>query len=137
AGNATTSAAVSVIVSNADTTPPTVAVTAPLAGSTVSGTVTVSASASDNVGVSGVQFFVDGTAVGPLDTAAPYSYSWNTTTLSNGTHVLSAKATDAAGNATTSAAVTVTVSNAVANSGLVAAYSFDQGSGSVLTDLSG
>src|SRR5205085_1127570 len=110
AGNATTSAAVSVTVDNAA---PTVAVTAPAASSMVSGTVTVKATASDNVGVSGVQFFVDGTAVGTLSTTAPYSYSWNTTGLSDGSHTLTAKATDAAGNATTSAAVSVTVNNTV------------------------
>ena len=45
----------------ADTTPPTVSVTAPAAGATVSGSVTVSAGASDNTGVAGVQFKVDGT----------------------------------------------------------------------------
>ena len=115
AGNQTTSAAVTVTVSNApppDTTPPTVSITSPSSGATVSGTTTVSASASDNVGVAGVQFFVDGSAVGSEDTTSPYSVSWNTTTVANGSHSLTARARDAAGNQTTSAAVTVTVSNA-------------------------
>ena len=94
-----------------DTTPPTVALTAPTAG-TVSGTVTVSANAADNVGVAGVQFLVDNTALGAQDTAAPYSVSWNTTTATNGSHTLTALARDAAGNTTTSAAVPVTVANA-------------------------
>ena len=95
-----------------DTTPPTVAVTAPAGGATVSGTtVAVTASASDNVGVTSVQFKLDGVNLGTADTTAPYSVSWNSTTASNGTHTLTAVATDAAGNTTTSAPVTVTVSN--------------------------
>lgn len=112
AGNTTTSAQVAVKVSNTtDTTPPTVSMTAPANGATVSGTVTVSANASDNVGVASVQFQLDGANLGSLDTATPYSVSWNTTTASNGSHTLHAIAKDAAGNSTTSANVTVTVSN--------------------------
>jgi YD repeat-containing protein len=70
--------------------------------------VTLTATASDNVGVAGVQFLVDGTPLAAEDTAAPYSASWNTTTATNGTHTLTALARDAAGNTTTST-VTVTV----------------------------
>jgi hypothetical protein len=110
AGNATTSSAVTVTVSN-DTSPPIVTITSPASGSTVSGTVTVTASASDNVGVAGVQFTLDGANLGAEDTSAPYAVSWNTSTASNGSHTLTARARDAAGNATTSSAVTVTVSN--------------------------
>jgi hypothetical protein len=94
-----------------DTTPPTVAITAPAPGATVSGTVTVTASASDNVGVAGVQFLVDGTNLGTEVTIPPYTLSWNTGTTSNGAHILSARARDAAGNAATAANVSVTVSN--------------------------
>jgi hypothetical protein len=95
-----------------DTTPPTVSLTAPTAGSTVSGaSVTLSASAADNVAVTGVQFKVDGNNVGNEDTASPYSINWNTTGVSNGSHILTALARDAAGNTTTSSSVTVTVSN--------------------------
>src|SRR5207244_13172565 len=82
------SSAVTVTVSNADTTPPTVSLTAPGNGATVSGTTTVSASASDNVGAAGVQFLVDGSNLGSEDTASPYSVSWNTSTASNGSHSL-------------------------------------------------
>ena len=96
-----------------DTTSPTVSVTAPANGSTVSGTVTVSANASDNTGVSGVQFLLDGTNLGAEDTTSPYAVSWNTTTATNGSHTLTARARDAAGNTTTSSSVTVTVSNAL------------------------
>ena len=99
-------------LSTPDTTPPTVSVTAPAAGATVSGsTVTVSASASDNVSVAGVQFKLDGANLGAEDTASPYSVTWNTTTAANGTHQLTAVARDSSGNTATSAAVSVTVSN--------------------------
>ena len=94
-----------------DTTSPTVSVTAPANGSTVSGTVTVSANASDNTGVSGVQFLLDGTNLGAEDTTSPYAVSWNTTTATNGSHTLTARARDAAGNMTTSSFVSVTVDN--------------------------
>ena len=111
AGNVGASAPISVTVSNADTAAPTVAVTAPAAGATVSGTVTVSASASDDSGqVASVQFKLDGQDLGPPDTTAPYSLSWNTTAVANGTHTLGAQATDPAGNSAT-ASISVTVSN--------------------------
>jgi hypothetical protein len=95
----------------ADTTPPTVSLTAPLAGATVSGTVSVTASASDDVAVAGVQFQLDGVNLGSLDSAAPYSVSWDTTFASNGSHTLRAIATDTSNNSATSSSVTVQVSN--------------------------
>jgi parallel beta-helix repeat protein len=113
AGN-TRMASVTVTASNApppDATPPTVTITSPASGSTVSGTIPVSADASDDVGVIGVQFRLDGAPLGPEVTAAPYSVTWDTTPAGNGsTHTLSATARDAAGN-TSTASVTVTVSN--------------------------
>jgi hypothetical protein len=99
------------VTQSSDATPPTVSITAPTNGATVSNTVTVSANASDNVGVAGVQFFLDGANLGAEDTAAPYSVSWNTTAATNGSHTLTACARDAAGNQTTSSPITVTVSN--------------------------
>ncbi len=122
-----------------DTTAPTVAVTAPAGGTTVSGTVTVQASASDNVGVASVQFTLDGAPLGAPDTTAPYSTSWVTTTASAGPHTLRAVARDAAGNETTSAGVTVTVDNSVPPppSGLVGAWSFDAGAGTTAADATG
>ncbi|NPC72398.1 PHB depolymerase family esterase [Corallococcus exiguus] len=93
-----------------DTTAPTVNVTAPVSGATVSGTVTVTASASDNVGVTRVDFYVDGNLVGTASTA-PHAFSWNTTTVANGSHVLGARAFDAAGNSALDADTSVTVSN--------------------------
>src|SRR4029079_19685573 len=110
AGNTTTSAAVSVTVNN-DTTAPTVSITAPAGGATVAGSVGVSASASDNVGCAGVQCTLGGANLGAEVTAAPYTVSWNTTLTANGAHALTAVARDAAGNTTTSAAVSVTVNN--------------------------
>lgn len=80
-----------------DTTPPTVSITDPLNGATVSGTITISATASDNVGVTSVDFFVDVTLIG-TDTAAPYNVSWNSATVTNGTHTITATARDAASN---------------------------------------
>src|SRR3989454_860388 len=94
-----------------DTTPPTVSISSPANGSTVSGTITATSTASDNVGVVGVQYKLDGANLGAEDTASPYSTNWNTTTASNGSHTLTAVARDAAGNRTTSAPVPVTGSN--------------------------
>jgi hypothetical protein len=111
-GNKTTSTAVSVTMNNApDTTPPTVSITAPASGATVSGTITVAATAADNVGVASVQFQVDGSNLGAAVTAALYSQSLNTATLANGKHNLTAVAADTSGNKATSAAVSITVNN--------------------------
>ena len=97
-----------------DVVVPTVSVTAPAGASVVSGTaVSVTASASDNVGVVGVQFKIDSVNLGAEDTAAPYSVVWNTTLYIDGGHVVTAVARDAAGNSATSSGVNVTVDNAV------------------------
>ncbi|MBW8833387.1 MAG: hypothetical protein JF606_29240, partial [Burkholderiales bacterium] len=138
AGNQSTSAVVGVTVNNAapDTSAPTVSVGAPAPGATLTGTVSVSANASDNVGVVGVQFLLDGANLGAEDTVAPYTVSWNTTSAANGAHSISARARDAAGNQSTSAVVSVTVSNTVPG-GLVAAYGFNEGTGITSADVSG
>jgi hypothetical protein len=94
--------------SSSDTTPPTVAITSPTNGATVSGSLAVSASASDNVGVTKVDFSVDGT-VKASDTASPWGFSLDTSSLSSGTHTISARAWDAAGNSSLSS-VSVTIS---------------------------
>ncbi len=88
---------------------PVVSITSPAAGA-VSGTVTIQATASDNVGVSSVTFLLDGVALGPADTTAPYTFSWNTTTVADGPHTITAEARDAANNVGT-VAVSVTVQN--------------------------
>ena len=111
AKNKATSPAVSITVNNSTGNPPTVSITSPASGASVSGTITVTANASSSVGIASVQFEVDGSDIGGADTTAPYSASLNTTTLSNGKHSLTAVATDTSNNKTTSAAVSVTVSN--------------------------
>jgi parallel beta-helix repeat protein len=110
------SASITVTVSNAirDTTAPSVSIISPANGQRLSGTVSITASASDNIRVVGVQLLIDGAAYGSELTSAPYSLSWNTVQASNATHRISAIARDAAGNRTTSAAITVTVSNTTA-----------------------
>jgi hypothetical protein len=95
-----------------DVVAPTVSLTAPVAGATVSGTTTLTASASDDVGVSRVEFYVGTTPLGTVS-AAPYMLTWNTTGYPNGGYTLMARAYDAAGNVGQSAQVQVTVSNAV------------------------
>ena len=94
-----------------DNIPPTISITAPANGATVSGTVTVSATASDNVGVTSVQFFLDGANLGLALVSGPYSVAWDSTTTSNGAHMLTAQARDAAGNVGNAVAVGVTVTN--------------------------
>ncbi len=123
-----------------DTSPPSAAVTAPAAGSVVSGNVTVSANANDNVGVAGVQFLLDGSSLGAEDTTAPYSMTWDTTTVPNGVHTLQARARDTAGNlGTSSSSVTVTVSNSAPppTPGLVGGWSFNENIGTTVNDVSG
>src|SRR5438094_455215 len=115
AGNIGESAIVLVTVSNgppptSDTTPPTVAITSPDGSAPVSGTITVTANASDNVAVAGVQFFVDG-ALLDQDTTAPYAVSWDTMRVANGSYTLTARAQDTSGNPATSPPVAVTVLN--------------------------
>lgn len=112
AGNSATSTEVIVTVKN-DLASPSVSITSPAAGATLSGTVSVTANASDDLGVSGVQFRVDGVNLGAEDTSSPYSATWNTTTATNGIHTLSAIARDGSGKTTASAAVSITVSNVV------------------------
>jgi hypothetical protein len=96
--------------------PPTATVTAPAEGATVSGTnVSVTANASDDVGVTQVQFFVDGTSIG-TDTNGTngWSATWNSTTVGNGPHVVSATATDTTSQ-TGSDSNNVTVNNTPAD----------------------
>ena len=138
AGNASHPSAEASATATADTTDPSVSVSSPADAATVSGSVALAATASDNVGVVGVQFNVDGNNVGAEDTTTPYTANWDSTTVAAGQHQITAVARDAAGNTTTSAAVTVTVSAPPPTpSGLVAAYGFDEGVGSSVADASG
>jgi len=138
AGNVSGPSNEAVALVPADTTAPVVAMTAPAVGATMSGTMPVSATASDDVGVASVQFTVDDAAVGAPDTAAPFTIQWNSSTVPNGSHAISAVARDAAGNATTAIAVIVNVSNTQPSpTGLVAAYSFNETAGVSTLDTSG
>jgi hypothetical protein len=112
AGNTTTST-VQVTVNNvvADTQPPALSFATPGNGGAVSGTTTVQIAASDNVGVVLVTLAIDGASAASWS-GGPYTYSWNTKLLPNGTHTLSATAKDSAGN-TSTATIQVTVSNPV------------------------
>jgi glucose/arabinose dehydrogenase len=114
AGDTTVSAAIVVNVipaTTADAVPPTVALTSPSGSATVSGTVTVTATASDNVGVASVEFEVDGAPLGSPDTTAPYEATWDTSTVSPGQHVVRVRARDAAGNLSLWASATVNVTS--------------------------
>ncbi len=99
----------------ADTTPPTVAITAPSSGQTVSGTVNVAASASDTQSnITQVRFYLNGSNTPfSTDSSSPFAASWNTAGVANGTYSITARATDSAGNEGASTPVSVTVHNVV------------------------
>ncbi|OJT18181.1 hypothetical protein BO221_42635 [Archangium sp. Cb G35] len=113
-GNVSTSAGVTVTVDN---TAPTTAITAPVSNARVGGTVQVSASASDTGGVAQVELYADGVLLG-TDTSAPYAVSWNSATVADGAHSLTARAYDIAGNVRTSTAVVVTTDNTAPDAAL-------------------
>ncbi len=93
-----------------DTTVPTASITSPASGASVSGAVTVSAQATDNVSVSKVELYKDG-ALYATTLTAPYTFFWDTTLTADGAHTLSAKAYDSSGNVTTSTTLSVIVAN--------------------------
>ena len=106
-------AAVEVLAANGNgpTTPPTVSLTSPGPGATLAGMVSVSASAYDAIGVTGLQFLLDGSPLGTAITTPPYTLVWDSSTASLGTHTLAAKASDGAGYTTTSTSVPFTVAS--------------------------
>jgi peptidoglycan/xylan/chitin deacetylase (PgdA/CDA1 family) len=113
AGNPASSAGRNYTVSNSiplDTTPPSVALTAPAAGASLSQVATLTADASDNDAVSRVLFYADDVLLGAAQTA-PYSFAWDTTTHAEGAARLEAKALDLSGNQAGSAERTVTIDN--------------------------
>lgn len=110
-GTLTDNFAIVANTSQSDTVSPTVSVTSPVAGSSVSSaSVPIAANASDNIGVSRVDFYVDGQLVNS-DTTSPYGYNWDSTKVSNGAHQIQAKAYDVANNTGNSSIVSVTVAN--------------------------
>jgi hypothetical protein len=112
AGNVATSLPIAISLYNTDPTPPSVAITSPANGATVTGTINLTATASDNLGVAGVQFVLDGVPFQNEITTAPYTVVLNTTTIANGGHSVVARARDTSGNTTTSSSVPFMVSNA-------------------------
>jgi N-acetyl-anhydromuramyl-L-alanine amidase AmpD len=104
---------VSLQVTTADS-PPTTSVTSPSNGATVSGTISVNATASDDVAVTSLEIDIDGASKTSNSNSSSLSYSWNTTQFSNGQHTIVSKAGDGAGHFTTSSQVTVSVSNNIA-----------------------
>src|SRR5579863_1401229 len=98
---------------------PTVSLTAPASGATVSGTVALTATATaatmDGVMVTRVDFFVDGTMVGTAN-ASPYTANWDSTKVADGSHSVTAKVTDSANGTATTPATMITVKNAAAAS---------------------
>lgn len=114
AGNFSAQSPKATATTMASSTGPTVTITAPASGATVNGSVTVSANASDTAGIASVQFQLDGSNLG---TAVPgpgpaFSTTWNSATISNGSHTLSAIATDNS-NLTATASIAVTVNNPI------------------------
>jgi hypothetical protein len=103
---------------------PSVSLTAPANNAVAAGTITLSATGSDNVGVARIDFLIDGVVVG-TSTTSPYTASWNSASMPDGRHTVTAKAFDLAGNSTTSTAATITTTNVnlLQNPGL------EQGSG--------
>ena len=103
AGNYAGSQSVSVTVSNGsatpDTTPPTVAITSPVSGAKVGNMVTITGTASDNLGTSGITqtLAIDGKVVATA-TGGSLSTNWNTRKVATGNHILTLTAKDAAGN---------------------------------------
>ena len=109
AGNTTLSPPITVTVAP-ENVPPAVAMTSPAEGTTVAGTIMLTADATDNIKVERVELLVDG-AVITADYVSPYSTAWSTGSRPNGAHVLQARARDTVGNVTLSAPIHITVAN--------------------------
>ncbi len=112
-------------------TPPSVSMTSPTAGTQVAGAIPISASASSSVGIAGVQFQLDGVNLGAELTTFPYTMTWNTAAVANGSHTLAAVARDTTSTRTTSLSIGVTVGNPPIISS-VAVSSITSSSGSVV-----
>jgi parallel beta-helix repeat protein len=117
------------------TSTPSVAMTAPTANSTVSGTISVSAtlSAVSPASIAAVQFYLDGSPLGSAVTSSPYTISWNTGTATNASHTLYALATDNYSNTATSTSITVTVANQAVLSVPTSTLNFSAAHGSTAT----
>lgn len=131
AGLGTNTADFTFTTAAADTTPPTVTITAPADSATVSEVISFTADASDNVAVVSVKFYVDD-AIQVTDTEAGYGFSWNTRNVANGSRSLKAIAEDTSGNKATNT-ITVTVNNSDAAPAVW--WKFDENTGTTSTDV--
>ena len=116
-----------------DTNIPTVSITAPTNNSVVSNSVSFTANASDDTGVSGVQFYVNNSEIAD-DTASAYSTTWDTTSYANGVYSIRARARDAAGNFGYSGTNSVSVSNTVAPPAAPVYWPLSENTGTTSTD---
>ena len=115
AGNQFEIPSISVFVNNIpnDNVPPTISISNPVSGQTVSGTINFTVNVDDNVGIAQVEFFIDGYSLGVV-TEEPYSYLWDTTSnigAHGDEHALSAVVIDTAGNTSFSQPILVIVAN--------------------------
>jgi hypothetical protein len=92
-----------------DTTPPTVTITSPQGGSTVSVIVSISCISSDNEGVEKVELWVNGVPTDIVDNTEPYSLEWNTLTYDDGSYGITIRSYDTSGNTTDSEPITLVV----------------------------
>jgi glucose/arabinose dehydrogenase/PKD repeat protein len=99
------------VAASTDPSAPNVSITFPANNAQVGGSITITADADDDVGVTGVQFFVDGSPIGPEDVAAPYAATWDTRIYTNGAHTLTARARDTSGNVRVATPVNANVVN--------------------------
>ncbi|MEJ5377669.1 MAG: Ig-like domain-containing protein, partial [bacterium] len=112
AGNTAQSGSISLNLRRADTTPPVVTITSPPDGSVITGgTVTVSVSATDDVGVTKVELYVNG-GLYATDTSSPYGFLWDTSQRVDGVYELFARAYDAAGNTAQSGSISLNLRRA-------------------------
>ena len=107
---ASASASLSITVGTA--APPSISISSPSNGSTVSGSISVSGTASDGLTISSVQVSVDGGTFSNASGTTSWSFPLNTNSLSNGAHTLVAKVSDSGGNSASSSLVDITVNNA-------------------------
>ena len=139
-GNSLSSGDFTFTTAAADLVAPSVSLVAPSASATVSNTITLSASATDNLGGSGVasvSFLVDGVVLSSLR-SSPYNLSWDSQAVANGLHTLQARAQDASGNTANSPVVTVTVGNTpIPVNGAAAYWALDETTGGSAIDSSG
>jgi peptidoglycan/xylan/chitin deacetylase (PgdA/CDA1 family) len=101
------------------TSTPTINITSPSPNSSLSGNVNIAASASDTNGISYVKFNLDGSALGGPISSSPFQYTWNTIPVANGSHIITATATNTLGISSTSAPVTININNPVSTPNLI------------------